>query len=190
MSGLRIEEVDKEDLLLIKETLEGKKTSFAILVKKYEEGVFNLALRLLGNWQDAEDVTQEAFLRAYENLENFKVGYKFQNWLYTITLNLIRNRWRKEKSKEKSFAYPENMEDVFTENPEDLAIQKEKEKNVEMILSSLPWKEREIIVLKYIEGFTYEEIASLTGLPVGTVKTRCHRAKEKLYKRFKKEFTR
>jgi len=180
-----------EDIVLIKETLAGKKEAFGHLVNKYKNSIFNLAYRLSGSYHDAEDVSQETFLQAYKKLKEFKIGLKFHTWLYTIALNICRNKLkRKSILKVVSLDKPIATEDseVIWEipdknaSPEEILIQKEERKRIGEKVHALPLKYRSVFLLRYTEGLTYEEISQVTGLPLGTVEVRLFRARTILIK--------
>jgi len=180
-----------EDIVLIKETLVGKKEAFGHLVNKYKNSIFNLAYRMSGSYHDAEDISQETFLQVYKKLKEFKVGLKFHTWLYTIALNICRNRL-KRKSILKVVSLDEPIEtengEVIREIPdksvsaEEILIQKEEKKRMGEMVHALPLKYRSVFLLRYTEGLAYEEISQVTGLPLGTVEVRLFRARKILIK--------
>jgi len=180
-----------EDLVLIQETLRGQKEAFGQLVNRYKNSIFNLAYRMTSNYNDAEDISQEVFLQAYKKLSEFKVGFKFHTWLYTIALNICKNKLkRKGIIKIVSMDKPIETEDseLVWEIPdksvssEEILLQKEERKRIGEMVHALPLKYRGVFLLRYTENLTYEEISQVTGLPLGTVEVRLFRARKLLVK--------
>jgi len=152
--------------------------------------VYNLAYRMSNNSQEAEDISQEAFLRAYQSLSRFNPSYKFSTWLYQITLNIIRDRFKKKELNYVSLDTPVETDDSefypqpadFTNNPEQIMAHKEDTQAIQQAIYSLPLKYREVIVLRHLEDLSYIEISNILKLPSGTVKIRLYRAREQLRK--------
>ena len=150
--------------------------------------VYDLAYRMCNNCQEAEDVSQESFLRTYQSLNRFNPNYKFSTWLYQITLNIIRDRLKKKKINYSSFDAPitGNDSEYFQEpldpknNPEEILTNKEKTAHIQQAILSLPLKYREVTVLRHLHDLSYTEIANILKLPAGTVKIRIYRAREQL----------
>lgn len=179
-------ENNSEDYRLVQETLEGKKESFARLIDKYKNLVFSLALKMLGNHADSEDCAQEVFIQAFKHLPELKVNTKFYSWIYSITVNLCKNRI-KRKGKLDIIELDEARETEMAPDKgkleEDIFQKDEHAKRVAKILDILPEKYRMPFFLRYVEDRSYEEIAELTKLPLGTVKTYIHRAFDILIKK-------
>ncbi|MBI5206570.1 MAG: sigma-70 family RNA polymerase sigma factor [Candidatus Firestonebacteria bacterium] len=185
-----------EDLALIKEALNGKKEAFGKLIEKYQTPIYNLAFRMMGNHEEAYDVTQDSFLRAYKALKSFRIEYSFFTWLYTISLNVCRNNLKRKKiiCFFSINSPPKNADDNITSmdladnrmNPEILYEEKRKREVIQSAIMKLPDKYKSIIVERYIEGLSYEEIAKIEKLPLGTVKTQIHRARKILVGYLKK----
>ena len=152
--------------------------------------VYNLAYRMSNNSQEAEDISQESFLRAYQSLARFNPSYKFSTWLYQITLNIIRDRFKKKELNYVSLNTPIETDDSefypqpvdLTNNPEEIITQKENIQAIQKAIYSLPLKYREIVVLRHLQDLSYIEIANILKLPTGTVKVRLYRAREQLKK--------
>jgi len=154
--------------------------------------VYNLALRLSGNAADAQDISQDAFIRAIRGLANFRDGSAAGTWLYRITMNVWKNRVRSEKRRSfwKTFSLDRGGDEeagrpalqlASPELPADAVMEKENEKEVlEKALASLDPEDRAILVLREIEGRSYEEIAGIAEIPLGTVKSRISRSREAL----------
>lgn len=162
---------------IIKQVLAGDRQAYALLVDAYKGPVFNLAYRMTGNYADADDLTQETFIRAFQKLEKFHQDKKFFTWLYTIGINLIRNHLKK------------NTRDIKVKEDESLSStiatledrkQDECIKRLEAGLRRLPVDLREAIILKYHFDLTFEEIATVTGDSNSAVKMRVYRGLDKL----------
>ena len=172
----------------IERVLKGDANAFEHLVHAYEKTVYNLALRTLGNREDAEDVTQEAFLKAYRSLDSFRGDSKFSVWLYRIVsnlcLDLLRSRQRKPvqsltvEDDDGEIGELEISDEHFS--PEKLLDRKLTRESVQRGLAALPDDARQILLLRELQGMSYEEIGQALGLEPGTVKSRIFRARKRL----------
>jgi RNA polymerase sigma-70 factor (ECF subfamily) len=157
--------------------------------------------QLLRNQQDAEEVTQDAFIRAHRGLVNFRGDSAFSTWLYQIATNLARNRywywWRRKRDKSISFDAPVSGDNDTTlaelipaeqETPEDATVTQEFVSRVAECMDELNEKHREILILRNVRNLAYEEIAEILGISVGTVKSRIARARESLREKLGTEF--
>ncbi|MCA1061449.1 RNA polymerase sigma factor SigW [Rossellomorea aquimaris] len=177
----------------IKQVLKGDQNAFAELVELYRDKVFQICYRMLGNRHEAEDIAQEAFIRAYVNIETFNQKRKFSTWLFRIATNLCIDRIRKKKpdyfldaevaGTEGLTMYSQVAADV--QLPEDEVENMELQETIQTEISKLPEKYRSVIVLKYIEELPLQEISEILDLPLGTVKTRVHRGREALRKQLR-----
>ncbi|BCB02031.1 RNA polymerase sigma factor SigW [Bacillus sp. KH172YL63] len=177
----------------IKQVLKGDQNAFAELVELYKDKVFQICYRMLGNRHEAEDIAQEAFIRAFVNIETFNQKRKFSTWLFRIATNLCIDRIRKKKpdyfldaevaGTEGLTMYSQVAADV--QLPEDEVENMELQETIQMEISKLPEKYRSVIVLKYIEELPLQEISEILDLPLGTVKTRVHRGREALRKQLR-----
>lgn len=183
------------DNLLIEQCLKGQQSSFSELIDKYKNLVFNLAYRMTYNLQDAEDISQEVFIRVYKSLSNFNPRYKFSTWLYQVTLNFCRDRFRKGKIPSVSLDAPLNKDDqkdlssLIPDNendPEEIFIEVEQTNFINTLISSLPPKYREVIVLRHLRDLSYEEMSKILNISLGSVKTRLFRARELLKNKLQK----
>lgn len=178
---------EEEDVLVAK-VQNGDTASFEILVLENQTKVYNLALRMVGNTEDAYDMSQEAFIKAYNSIALFRGESRFSVWLYRLTTNVcldfLRSRGRKshgsltyigEEDDEKELEIPD---DRFS--PETLTEKKELREAVNRGLLTLPKDYRSILLLREIDGLSYEEIAEALSLEEGTVKSRIFRARKKL----------
>ena len=159
--------------------------AFAGLVGRYRAKVFSLALRMVGNYEEAEDISQEAFINAYTALDTFRLGDKFSSWIYRITTNLSIDHLRKRRHREISVDAPSNPEgDMYiqlpdtTNDPERRAIEAEFKAVVEKAIQELSPTYKAVVILRHVHNLSYEEIAGVMKIPLGTVKTRLFRARE------------
>lgn len=174
----------------IKEVLKGDHNAFGEIVEIYKDKVFQLCYRMLGNRHEAEDMAQEAFLRAYVNIHTFNTKLKFSTWLYRISTNLCIDRIRKKKpdfylDAEVAGTDGLNMYAQVAANttmPEDEVESLELQDTIQREILLLPEKYRTVIVLKYIEELSLKEIGEILDMPIGTIKTRIHRGREALRK--------
>ena len=158
----------------------GDLDSFNQLVLRWERPIYALAYRVIGREEDARDVAQETFLRAFRALSGFKGQAKFSSWLYRITLNLCRDWIRRERRAPVAQA-PEGMDLVElaseaepAESIEDLVARKDLTRLVEKAMAKLPHEQRTAIILKEYHGLTFQEIADMLECPLSTVKTRLY----------------
>ncbi len=178
------------DTELVELVLAGDQNAFAELVERYKDAVQNLSYRMLSNTTEAEDVTQETFVRAYTQLATYKPVHKFSTWLLSIASHLAIDQLRRRRF----LTLP--LEDVpflewvadFGAGPEETALEGEQQDEIQAYLKRLPSKYRAVIVLRYWYDFSYEEIASALNLTSALVKARLHRARE-LLARYMKENT-
>jgi len=180
--------VDADDLEAIRNVLSGDANAFRTLVDKYSDSIVNLAYRLTGSRTDAQDLAQDAFLQAFARLGDFRVGARFHPWLYTIALNLCRNHLRRRSilkwvplsgasrdGRPTEIDLPERAPD-----PETALLDREAETRLQSAVEALPLKYREVFLLRQGQGLSYEDIAAVTGLPLGTVEVRLFRARKRL----------
>ncbi|WP_128895263.1 RNA polymerase sigma factor SigW [Longirhabdus pacifica] len=173
---------------LAKKAKGGDRSAFNELVQRYSSKIYNLAYRMLGNVQESEDVVQETFLRVYKNLASYNPTHKFSTWIYRIGTNLCIDRLRKRKP-----IYSLDMEREDGEGVDGYAViaSDEKTPEMELILSetqlsireaiqSLPDKYKSVVILKYFQDLSLQEISEILDMPVTTVKTRIHRGREYL----------
>ena len=180
---------------LVARSKTGDTDSFNQLVKRWERPIYALAYRTLGREEDARDVTQETFLRAFRALAGFKGDAKFSSWLYRIALNLCRDWMRKER-RAPLVSVPEGVEveDMAaergpTETVEDLAARAELGREVARAMAQLPAEQRQSIILKEYHGLTFQEIADLMKCPLSTAKTRVYQGLSTLRKQLGEQMT-
>jgi len=171
----------------------GDEAAFEEMVTRYWDRIYAMVHKLLRNSQDAEEVTQDAFIRAHRGLEKFRGDSSFSTWLYQIATNLARNRywywWRRKRDKSISFDQPLSGESETTlaeifpsnvETPKDVAVTNEFQERVASAMTLLNDKHREVLTLRNIKNLSYDEIAVELEISIGTVKSRIARARESL----------
>jgi RNA polymerase sigma-70 factor, ECF subfamily len=171
----------------------GDAAAFDQMVERYWSRIYSMVNQLLRNPQDAEEVTQDAFIRAHRGLGNFRGDSSFSTWLYQIATNLARNRywywWRRRRDKSVSFDAPIGGESDMTladvipaevETPDDITVTQEFVSSIGKGMEKLGRKHREILILRNVKNLSYEEIAAILGISIGTVKSRIARARESL----------
>lgn len=176
----------EQEAAVISAVLDGDVDAYEALVKEYEKNVYNLALRMTGNSEDAADMSQEAFIKAYNSLGAFRGESKFSVWLYRIVSNVCLDFLRSKNRKPTVSLSTENDDgeevelDIADESqsPEYLLDRSLTRDAVRRGLSSLPPEHREILLLREIQGLSYEEIADVLGIEEGTVKSRIFRARK------------
>ena len=178
----------EQELTIIRRVQHGDTESFSLLVAAYEKNVFNVALQMTGNREDAQDMAQEAFLKAYNSLSSFRGDSKFSSWLYRIVSNVCLD-FRRRQSRRPSASLTVEDDDGETlqldiadesQSPETLLERKLTRDAVRRGLQELPEEQRQILLLREIEGLSYDEIAEAMDLEPGTVKSRIFRARKKL----------
>ena len=181
----------KDDLNLINRFKDGDASAFDEIIFKYQDKIYNLCRHILGNSHDAEDAAQDVFLKAYQNLNKFKPDSSLYTWLYRIAVNTCIDYRRKPLFE--SLLKTSKEGDVFavdrpadSPSPERLYESKQISNAIQLALGRLSKKLRTVIVLKEIEGLSYEEMAEVLDVSIGTVKSRISRAREELKKLLKK----
>jgi RNA polymerase sigma-70 factor (ECF subfamily) len=181
--------VNADDRLIITEVLKGHAEAFGELVHRYQDRLYNLALRVVGNPDDAADVVQETFLSAYQSLKSFKGDSEIYTWLYRIAFNASITARRKKRSVVSLDATRRqgdsdlNLDPIDTSvdvRPEAALERSEDEIAVATAMAKLSEEHRTVLTLKDIEGLKYEEIAEIIGTAIGTVRSRLHRARLEL----------
>lgn len=168
-----------EDGDLVAMTLGGNPDAFATLVERYDRAVYHLAYRTLHDVEEARDVAQESFFKAFRSLRTFKPGAKFSTWIFAIAYHACCDRLNRRK-RYSNEELPERAD--ASAGPEHQAIAGDDARRLRAAIDALPEKYRSVITLYHLQGKQYEEIAQVLGLPMGTVKTHLFRAKEHLRK--------
>ena len=189
--------VEESDLVLVKRVQRGDKTAFDLLVRKYQHKVVKLVLRYVRNPAEAEDIAQEAFIKAYRALPQFRGDSAFYTWMYRIAINTAKNslasRDRSPIRYDLDLTDPEESHSVQTklqdpDTPEGMALTEEIRHIVNSAIDALPEELKTAIVLRELDGLSYEEIAAAMECPVGTVRSRIFRAREAIDKRLREVF--
>jgi RNA polymerase sigma-70 factor (ECF subfamily) len=188
---------EESDLVLVKRVQRGDKSAFDLLVRKYQHKVVKLVLRYVRNPAEAEDIAQEAFIKAYRALPQFRGDSAFYTWMYRIAINTAKNslasRDRSPIAYDLDLTDPEESHSVQTklqdpDTPEGMALTEEIRGIVNSAIESLPEELKTAIVLRELDGLSYEEIAAAMDCPVGTVRSRIFRAREAIDKRLREVF--
>lgn len=173
-------ETKRDEYALIKECAGGNAEAYAVLVDRYKDMIYNIAYRMLGDAEAANDMAQESFISAYTGLKKFKNNSKFSTWLYSIAVNKCRDHLR---SKRPHVPIDEIAEVACSaSNPEEGLQRKQMLDGMQSALNALPDSYREAVILKHIEGLDYKEMESIIGVDAGTLKVRAHRGREMLKK--------
>ena len=165
---------------LIAQTLEGNRDAFGELVTKYQVRLYNTMIQIVGSTEDAYDVTQDAFMQAYLRLDTFRRSSKFYTWLYRIAFNVAIGMRRKNKAFRMAESMQQEMRDRLVDRelrPEENLISQENIKTVRTAIDHLDDEFRSVVILRELEEFSYEEIAEILKIPIGTVRSRLHRAR-------------
>ena len=190
IEGKDFSEKAKFDFKLVERARENDQKAFAELMKRYRKPVFHLILKMVRSTDDAEDLTIEAFAKAFRNLSKFNPEYTFSTWLFRIATNNCIDFLRKKKLNTFSIdnAYKDdNGDEVSMDirdsnlNPQEEAIKAEKIELVKGIVTKLPAKYQILVRLRYFDELSYDEIAGELDAPLGTVKAQLHRARELMY---------
>ncbi|HDL04184.1 MAG: RNA polymerase subunit sigma-24 [Candidatus Zixiibacteriota bacterium] len=173
-----------DDNNLIAEIVDGDKTAMRALVEKYKRKAYFLALGMVGNSDEAMDISQEAFIRVFKSAKKFDQKQKFFPWFYSIIANLCKNDLQRREKRDSKAVDLEESDFLLVDegNPETKLIRKEEAAMIRKALSELSFEDREIIVLKHFRDMSYDEIAKLLNIPKGTVMSRLYYARKKLAK--------
>jgi RNA polymerase sigma factor (sigma-70 family) len=168
-----------EDQVWVRQTIEGNQQMFAHLVDKYKNKVFAVIIGMGFSRQDAQDLAQEVFIKAYQYLKSYDPEKPFSAWLYHITVNHCRSKWKKTKSLE-SVAEAVEWLQADEEDPERVLLRKENADVLKKLIGTLAEPYRMALFLRYIDDLSYQEISHMLGIPVSRLQVHLHRAKKKL----------
>ena len=176
------------DLLLVEKARRGNEKAFAGLMNRYRDSIYYMLLKMVNNQSDAEDLTIEAFGKAFRNLDSYTPKYAFSTWLFTIATNNCVDFIRKKQMSPSPFEGTQDNIDIVTINiqsdlpdPEESLINSQKIDQLKDIINQLKPRYRELIQLRYYKEYSYEEISEELKIPLGTVKAELYRAKILLY---------
>ncbi|MBR2383612.1 MAG: sigma-70 family RNA polymerase sigma factor [Anaerotignum sp.] len=182
---------DLKERELIRRAKQGDMLAFEELILKHEKIVYNVALRMMNHSEDAKDISQEVFLKAYRSLGNFDERSQFSTWLYRITHNTCIDEMRKRKGKQ-SYSLEEELENEEGsmqrqiadegDTPEESLLREEQKSEILQALDTLSEEHKAAVILRDVKGLSYEEIAEILELSLGTVKSRISRARNQLKK--------
>jgi len=167
----------QDEVTLLRASLDGETAAWGEVVTRYKDAVFGLCLGFLRNRADAEDIAQDAFVRAYLNLRRYNLEKKFSTWLFTIAANLCRNRLRYRRN-HPVVEPPDSMPGGG--DPAAAIAREDRRAKVKAALSRLPYSYRAPLILRFYNDLSYRDIGDILGIPEGTVKTRIHRGKAML----------
>lgn len=183
----------QDDEELVRHYLAGDKRAFDVLIRRYQDRIFNFSLRFTANPSDAEDIVQETFLKAYRGIDRFRGDAKFSTWLFQIAKNLCINKFHRgrRRMEHRQVSIHESEQDdrpllqleSDAASPQDMAISAETQSQLEAAIAELDPHYRAALILRDVEDLDYAEIAGILDVPVGTVKSRIHRARTELQKK-------
>jgi len=178
----------KKDLLLVARARRGDGKAYAALMNRYRDTIYFLMLRMTGNASDAEDLTIEAFGKAFRSIDTYTPDFAFSTWLFRIATNNCIDFIRKKRMSPSALDQQQDDEEEITASlqsdlpgPDEIMINDQKVKRLREVIEQLKPIYRDLIELRYFREFSYEEIAAEMNIPVGTVKARLNRAKGLLY---------
>jgi len=182
--------VNKTDEQIVVLTLKNQ-DYYLCLMKRYEAKLLNYILKISNiSREDAEDILQEVFIKAYQNLNDFDLNFKFSNWIYSIAHNATISAFRKKKVRPQTVSWEDkDLNNILesTLEAENRSLQKLTYKQILKIINQLPLKYKDVLILKFIEGKDYREISDILHKPMGTIATLINRAKKSLKQELKKE---
>ncbi len=183
------------DLQLVRLFKNGDKSAFEDIVNRHQDRVFNIIYRMIDNYEEAEDLTQEVFIKVFKSLKKFKQRSTFSTWLYRVTVNMCIDAWRKKNKRGNSNKDWEFREDWYKDtqrvmsneasspdliDPEEIRESNELKERVQKAISKLSYKYRIVIILHDLQGFSYREISDIFNCPMGTTKSCLHKARMRL----------
>ncbi|NMA55576.1 MAG: sigma-70 family RNA polymerase sigma factor [Firmicutes bacterium] len=174
------------DEILVKRSRQGDREAFALLIERYQDKIYNLTYRLVSNVDDSADLTQEVFYRAMLKIKEFRGDSSFSTWLYRIATNICYDELRKRKTR-RFVPLDDSTPDGFspkiadkTAGPAEKCLEKLMQQHIQKAISTLPPPQRTAVILRDIEGLSYEEIAQISQCALGTVKSRISRGRKAL----------
>ncbi|MGI9104621.1 MAG: sigma-70 family RNA polymerase sigma factor [Pyrinomonadaceae bacterium] len=173
------------DCDLVTRAIAGRDDGFEELVRRYQRPIVSYVYRMTGNYESALDLTQEVFIKVYGSLARYRPEYKFSTWIYRIAHNTAIDHLRKYSTREQELEVTTPEGDTYEKpfassapTPEEESVRAARRAEIEDVIGALPTSYRELIVLRHAHDMSYDEIAEVTGLPLGTVKNRIFRARE------------
>jgi RNA polymerase sigma-70 factor (ECF subfamily) len=191
--GTDLSEKAKKDLLLVEQARSGNEKAFATLLNRYRDSIYFMLLKMVNNSSDAEDLTIEAFGKAFRSLESYTPNFAFSTWLFKIATNNCIDFIRKKRSSPSIIDQGPDEMDTYTINlqsdmpdPEEALINHQKIAQLREVVDQLKPRYKSLIELRYYKEYSYEEISNELNLPIGTIKAQLFRAKTLLYNILKK----
>jgi RNA polymerase sigma factor (sigma-70 family) len=186
--GNYLSEKAKNDLLMVEQAKSGNEKAFAILLNRYRDSIYFMLLKMVNNASDAEDLTIEAFGKAFRSLESYTPNFAFSTWLFKIATNNCIDFIRKKQASPYIIDQGQDEMDSYTVNiqsdmpdPEESLINRQKIAQLREVVSQLKPRYKKLIELRYYKEYSYEEISNELRLPIGTIKAQLFRAKTLLY---------
>lgn len=177
----------QDDIQLVQASQQGDQDAFALLVQKHQRRVFNVSLRMLRDYEEASEITQEAFLAAWQGLPSFRGEACFATWLYRIAYHCSLRRleqYRRERALQAAIQAEQILEEVNQERQvEDILELRDRQTMVREQMERLPARYRMVLMLRHLQDMTYEEMAEVLTIPIGTIKTHLFRARHLLKER-------
>jgi RNA polymerase sigma-70 factor (ECF subfamily) len=164
-----------DDEALVRRCLDGDLAAFEALVERYQRVAFTVALRIVGEYEDARDATQNTFIKVFEKLSTYEPGHRFFSWMYRILMNECLNAARRRRPTDAL-----DPDQAAAANPVEAVECAERRRDVKAALMTLPLPYREVIVLRHFAALSYDEMAAALGVPAKTVKSRLHTARRHL----------
>jgi RNA polymerase sigma factor (sigma-70 family) len=185
--------VQEDDQILIKKALAGNERAYKQLLNRHKDAIFRMIVKIVHSREEAGDLVQETFMKAFGSLSSYKTEYRFTTWLYKIAANNCIDFLRKKRLDSVSLDQPLRTKDGevtvelpdWTYSPEADFASKQKSLSIDSAIDSLPLKYREVIIFRHKQDKSYDEISQILSIPVGTVKARIFRARELLKKKLK-----
>ncbi len=192
LPGVFSSQAEQDDAQHVKASQHGDRDAFAFLVQKHQRLVFNMVLRMLQDYEEASEITQEAFFAAWQGLPSFRGEARFATWLYRIAYNCALKqleRRKRERSLQAAMEAEQILEEVNKQKQaEDILELRARQAIVREQMEKLPARYRSVLILRHLQEMTYEEMADILSMPIGTIKTQLFRArhllKERLYNAF------
>jgi RNA polymerase sigma-70 factor (ECF subfamily) len=182
ISSVASARTEQDDAALVRASRSGDQDAFALLVQRHQRRVFNLVYRMVGQYEEASEITQETFLAAWLGLPSFRGDALFSTWLYRIAYNCCLKQLEQRK-KEQALQVAIQAEQVSNDQPGDVLETRARQSLVREHLSQLPAKYRIVLILRHLQDMTYEEMAEILTMPIGTIKTHLFRARSLLKER-------
>ena len=186
-TSVSVDSTEQDDVKLVAASKSGDQDAFALLVQRHQHRVFNLVYRMLQQYDEANEVTQETFLAAWQGLPSFRGDARFSTWLYRIAYNCCLKQLeqhKRDRALQTAIQAEQLLEDADSETRTDTEIDaRDRQTLVREQLSTLPTKYRLVLVLRHLQEKTYEEMAEILAMPIGTIKTHLFRARNLLKER-------